>query len=76
MIRVLLFAGLKEQLQQSELIIKRQEMSVRQLREELKKKSVPQASTLMIAVNEEFVTDREIIHEGDVVALIPPVSGG
>lgn len=76
MIRVLLFAGLKEQLQQSELTINRQEMTVRQLREELKKKSVPQASTLMIAVNEEFVTDQEIIHDGDLVALIPPVSGG
>ncbi|MGA8942916.1 MAG: molybdopterin converting factor subunit 1 [Thermoactinomyces sp.] len=76
MIRVLLFAGLKEQLQRSELTINRREMSVRQLREELEKRSVRQASTIMVAVNEEFATDQEIIRDGDVVALIPPVSGG
>ncbi|MDJ1111795.1 MoaD/ThiS family protein [Macrococcus sp. S115] len=29
-----------------------------------------------IAVNEEFVRDEDVIHNDDVVALIPPVSGG
>ncbi|MCC6573323.1 MAG: molybdopterin converting factor subunit 1 [Planctomycetes bacterium] len=28
------------------------------------------------AVNEEFVSDDQELKEGDVVALIPPVSGG
>lgn len=29
-----------------------------------------------IAVNEEFVKDEAIIYNQDIVALIPPVSGG
>lgn len=29
-----------------------------------------------VAVNEEFVGDELVLHDGDVVAFIPPVSGG
>ncbi|KHD85252.1 molybdenum cofactor biosynthesis protein MoaD [Heyndrickxia ginsengihumi] len=77
MIRVLLFAHLKEQLNRSELTIEREEMTVKDLKEELEKTYLlSQAASLMIAVNEEFVTDQEVIRSGDVVALIPPVSGG
>ncbi len=32
--------------------------------------------TVMIAINEEFAVNDEVINDGDVVALIPPVSGG
>ncbi|WP_414044250.1 molybdopterin converting factor subunit 1 [Macrococcus animalis] len=35
-----------------------------------------QGESYQIAVNEEFVKDDETIHNTDVVALIPPVSGG
>ncbi|MCU7556984.1 MoaD/ThiS family protein [Macrococcus capreoli] len=35
-----------------------------------------QGESYQIAVNEEFVKDDELIHNSDVVALIPPVSGG
>ncbi len=31
---------------------------------------------MMIAVNEEFVQEETILADGDVVAFIPPVSGG
>jgi len=31
---------------------------------------------VMVAVNEEFVMDDEIVRENDIVAFIPPVSGG
>ncbi len=30
----------------------------------------------MIAVNQEYATDDQIIQQGDEVAIIPPVSGG
>ena len=30
----------------------------------------------MIAVNEEYALDEQVINKGDVIALIPPVSGG
>lgn len=33
-------------------------------------------NTYAIAVNEEYATDDVIIKNGDVVAVIPPVSGG
>lgn len=32
--------------------------------------------TVMVAINEEFVTDEDIVKPGDIVAFIPPVSGG
>ncbi|WP_018665012.1 molybdopterin converting factor subunit 1 [Heyndrickxia acidiproducens] len=77
MIRVLLFAHLREQLNRPEILIEKKEMSVGQLREALQKNGMlAQASAVMVAVNEEFAADEEIIRDGDVVALIPPVSGG
>lgn len=33
-------------------------------------------NSLAIAVNEEYATDDKRLNESDVVALIPPVSGG
>lgn len=33
-------------------------------------------SSFAIAVNESYATENEVIKEGDVVAIIPPVSGG
>lgn len=32
--------------------------------------------TVMAAVNEEFASDEDVLSDGDVVAFIPPVSGG
>lgn len=31
---------------------------------------------VMVAVNEEFAADSDVIQAGDTVAFIPPVSGG
>lgn len=30
----------------------------------------------MVAVNNEYASNDDVIHEGDEVAVIPPVSGG
>jgi molybdopterin converting factor subunit 1 len=35
-----------------------------------------QLGSYMIAVNNEYAPITEVIHEGDEVAVIPPVSGG
>lgn len=33
-------------------------------------------STYAIAINESYADDEDIVNENDVIALIPPVSGG
>ena len=33
-------------------------------------------TTTMVAVNAEYVQESHLLHDGDEVALIPPVSGG
>ena len=35
-----------------------------------------QLGSYMVAVNNEYASNDDIIHEGDEVAIIPPVSGG
>ncbi|MEO9571080.1 MAG: MoaD/ThiS family protein [Polaribacter sp.] len=45
----------------------------------LLKEKYPQLENIgsyAIAVNEEYASDEIILKEGDVVAIIPPVSGG
>ena len=36
----------------------------------------PLAERSMVAVNEEYASDAKLLNDGDVAALIPPVSGG
>jgi sulfur-carrier protein len=38
--------------------------------------SLKNINSYAIAINEEYANDDEIINERDVVAIIPPVSGG
>lgn len=38
--------------------------------------SLASLKSLMVAVNDEYANDSDLIREGDEVALIPPVSGG
>ena len=78
MITILLFANLREEVGLDQLIIsEKQEMTVKQVKEWLKASySLQSLDKVMVAVNEEFVTNEEMIKVGDIVALIPPVSGG
>lgn len=78
MIKVLLFAHLREKAGIKELTVNDQNgINVKELKELLMNKyDLPQLHQIMTAVNEEFVTDEEIVKDGDVVAFIPPVSGG
>jgi len=78
MITILLFANLREEVGLDQLVIlEKQEMTVVQLKEWLKESYHLQSlDTVMVAVDEEFVTNEEMIKAGDIVAFIPPVSGG
>ncbi len=78
MITILLFANLREEVGSERLvIIEKREINVQQLKKCLKDNY--QLQTLdkaMVAINEEFVTEEDIVRAGDTVAFIPPVSGG
>ncbi|ENQ3113264.1 molybdopterin converting factor subunit 1 [Bacillus sp. GKis3/1] len=78
MITILLFANLREEVGLDRFVIsEKEEMTVQQLKEWLKASYGLQSfDKVMVAVNEEFVTNEEMIKTGDIVAFIPPVSGG
>ncbi|OIJ10477.1 molybdopterin converting factor subunit 1 [Anaerobacillus alkalilacustris] len=77
MIKVLFFAELEEIVGARELVIEKPEMTVKDVKEYLKSQfsNLP-VDRAMIAVNEEYVEETDIIKANDTVALIPPVSGG
>ncbi|WP_242225887.1 molybdopterin converting factor subunit 1 [Bacillus cereus group sp. BfR-BA-01358] len=77
MIKVLLFAHLQEEVRKSSLHIDCENITVARMKEVLiKKYNVVISSEIMVAINEEYANEDDIIQTGDVVAMIPPVSGG
>ncbi|MGF9880125.1 molybdopterin converting factor subunit 1 [Bacillus albus] len=77
MIRVLLFAYLQEEAGTSELQIEKENITVAELKDVVTKEyHVPMTAPIMVAINEEYANEDDRVQSGDVVALIPPVSGG
>ncbi|TCW56577.1 molybdopterin synthase subunit MoaD [Bacillus thuringiensis] len=77
MIRVLLFAHLQEEVGTSELQIEKENITVAELKAVVAREyNVPVSAPIMVAINEEYANEDDTIRDGDVVALIPPVSGG
>lgn len=76
MINVLLFAHLREAVGEEKLVIEAEQMSVLDVKEWLKARYALELSNVMSAVNEEFAMDHTIVQSGDVIAFIPPISGG
>ncbi|GGE50733.1 molybdopterin synthase sulfur carrier subunit [Pullulanibacillus camelliae] len=78
MIQILFFAGIQEELGIDRLEVEPEGIyTVKELKGFLQ--HTYHSSTLqqsMTAINENFVTEQEKIKEGDIVAFIPPVSGG
>lgn len=77
MIKVLFFAELEEIVGSREYVIEQSEMTVTDLKSYLKERfpTLP-VDRAMIAVNEEYVEATDQIKANDIVAFIPPVSGG
>ncbi|MEN1970340.1 molybdopterin converting factor subunit 1 [Lentibacillus sp. N15] len=78
MIDVLLFAQLQEKLGKDRLSIKADNLgSVKELKAQLAADyQLDGLDNAMIAVNEEYATEDAGLTNGDIVAFIPPVSGG
>ena len=77
-VRVLFFGVLKDLLSSSgEAVMLPEAATVAQLLERLRNgASHPVWSALAVAVNQEYAPASVVLHEGDEVALLPPVSGG
>lgn len=77
MIKVLLFAHLQEKVGKESLQIEHLSMTVKELKDLVGiKYELGSLNNVMVAVNEEYALDEDTIQSGDVVAFIPPVSGG
>ncbi len=77
MIEVLLFANLQEEASKPALQIDCEKITVAELKDILVKEyNITISNQIMVAINEEYANKDDIIQTGDVVAMIPPVSGG
>ncbi len=76
MINILLFAHLQEAVGESSLTWTELPITVGDLKQKVTEKFNLPLQSVMVAVNEEYAEDHLELKDGDVVALIPPVSGG
>lgn len=77
MIKVLFFAELQDQAGVDKITVDAAGLTVKQLKKEhLKKYDLLTIDSAMIAINEEYAEEDTVLQNGDVVAFIPPVSGG
>jgi len=79
-VRVLFFAGVKDAVGADRVELALPEgSSVAEVRDRLKGRYSGAARHIdgsRLAVNQVFAEDRDILRDGDEVAVIPPVSGG
>ena len=77
MVKVLLFAQLQEEIGENQLELEFGPSTVMNLRKVLMEKyNIMQIDQAMIAINETYARNDDIVHPGDTIAVIPPISGG
>ncbi|GEL06773.1 molybdopterin converting factor subunit 1 [Salisediminibacterium halotolerans] len=78
MIKVLLFAELEEKAGQREIEYDMEEVSVKELRNKVQEDfpNITGMERAMAALNEEYAGEDTPVHKDDLLAFIPPVSGG
>lgn len=77
MITVLFFAQLQDAIGTERLEFGASNITVAELKEQLMTTyHLSQLDHVMTAINEEYALPDDIVSAGDVVAFIPPVSGG
>jgi sulfur-carrier protein len=75
--KILFFAHLRDAVGEEGIEMDANKKTVAQLKQQIAQNyNIQKLDTAMVAINEEFATDSEIIQEGDTIAFIPPVSGG
>lgn len=77
MVKVLLFAQLQEEVGEPQLELEFGPSTVTDLKQFLiDKYNLLQVNQSMIAINEMYAKNDDMINPGDTVAVIPPISGG
>ncbi|MGY0692793.1 molybdopterin converting factor subunit 1 [Virgibacillus sp. FSP13] len=77
MIDVLFFAELQEVVGSEKISVEANITTVKELKEKLVTTyELDTIDNAMVAINEEYATEDAKVSSGDVVAFIPPVSGG
>lgn len=77
MVEILFFAGLKEEAGKSSMQVEAAGMTVEEMRKKfLSGMNLSGLERAMTAINEEYASGTSVLEQGDVVAFIPPVSGG
>ncbi|PLT30260.1 molybdopterin converting factor subunit 1 [Peribacillus deserti] len=77
MIKVLFFAHLKDVIGSESVTLEMGGENIISLKKRISDQyRIDSLHTVMVAVNEEFADDSTILSDGDIVAFIPPVSGG
>lgn len=75
--KILFFAHLRDDVGEESILLDAAGKTVAEVKAEVTEKyHLPKMEAVMTAVNEEFAADDETIAAGDVIAFIPPVSGG
>ncbi|WP_071461444.1 molybdopterin converting factor subunit 1 [Bacillus massilinigeriensis] len=75
--KVLFFAHLRDEAGAESVMMDAAGKTVAELKTLIAKKyGVTRLDTAMVAINEEFAPDADRIGDGDIIAFIPPVSGG
>ncbi|MBM4761599.1 molybdopterin converting factor subunit 1 [Bacillus sp. B15-48] len=77
MVKVLFFAHLRDEAGEESVSIDAAGKTVAEVKQIVAEKyGLQKLDQAMTAINEEFAPNEEVVKEGDVVAFIPPVSGG
>lgn len=75
--KIMLFAHLRDEAGADQLELNAEGKTVADIKAILTESySLTKLDSTMSAINEEFAADDEVIQKDDVIAFIPPVSGG
>lgn len=75
--KILFFAHLRDAVGEEAIEVDAVGKTVAELKAEITANyQLQKMDTVMTAINEEFAANDEVIQAGDVIAFVPPVSGG
>lgn len=77
MVDVLFFAELQETVGNEKVSVEADGITITELKKNLLSTyNLETLENAMVAINEEYAKENAVVNKGDVVAFIPPVSGG